>query len=205
MNVQNKIQDLGEVVSNLERKKKDIVDNTTLIKQDIHKAFEEIRLKLQKKEKEIIDRTEVYLQDNLQELNTFTRIINSKMITLNRIIDSINSNIIRRDEVTLLNFYAENHNKVAQSSETEIPDIPKLDILSNLEVCVNQDSIDTLLNNLNGITFEITSMKGVKLNQIPRMNKVKRDIYGNISHIINKKDFNTSYDFSRHNNLVSIP
>jgi hypothetical protein len=205
LNVQNKIQDLGEVVSNLERKKKDIVDNTTLIKQDIHKAFEEIRLKLQKKEKEIIDRTEVYLQDNLQELNTFTRIINSKMITLNRIIDSINSNIIRRDEVTLLNFYAENHNKVAQSSETEIPDIPKLDILSNLEVCVNQDSIDTLLNNLNGITFEITSMKGVKLNQIPRMNKVKRDIYGNISHIINKKDFNTSYDFSRHNNLVSIP
>jgi hypothetical protein len=137
-------------------------------------------------------------------MNTFTRIINSKVITLNRIIDSINSNIVRKDEVTLLNFYSENYNKVAQSSETEIPDIPKLDILTNLEVCINQDSIETLINNLNGIQLEITSMKGVKLNQIPRMNKVKRDIYGNISHIINKKDINSSYDFSRHNNLVNF-
>jgi hypothetical protein len=173
-----------------------------LIKHDIHKAFEELRLKLQKKEKEIIERTEVYLQDNLQELNTFTRIINSKVISLNRIVDSINSNIVRRDEVTLLNFYSENYNKVAQSSETEIPDVPKLDILSNLEICINQDSLEALINNLNGIQLEITSMKGIKLNQVPRMNKVKRDIYGNISHIINKKDINSSYDFSRHNNLV---
>jgi hypothetical protein len=102
-----------------------------------------------------------------------------------------------------LNFYSENHNKVAQSSEIEIPDVPKLDVLSNLEICINQDSLETLINNLNGIQLEITSIKGVKLSQIPKMNKVKRDIYGNISHIINKKDSNSSYDFSRHNNLVT--
>ena len=192
----------------MEKKKKEISDNTTLIKQDIGKAFEELRMKLQKKEREIIERTDIYLQENLQELNTYSRIINSKIISLNRIIDNINSNIVRKDEITLLNFFADNRGKVVQASESDIPDIPSLETVNKLSVCVNQDSLETLINNLNSIHMEITSMKGVKISQVPKIHKVKRDIYGNISQITNKKNDkvldNLSYDFSRNNNLVKL-
>jgi hypothetical protein len=182
-----------------------MTDNTTLVKQDISKAFEEIRLKLAKKEKEILERTDINLQENLQEINTFTRVLNSKIVSLTKVLDSINTNIVRKDEVSLLNFYAENNAKVNQHIETEIPDIPPLEVIQNLSVNINQDSVAAMINSLNGIHLEITSMKGVNISKIPKTQKIRRDIYGNINHIINKTsnekvlDNLSSYDMSKHN------
>jgi hypothetical protein len=188
-------------------KKKEITDNTTLVKQDISKAFEEIRLKLVKKEKEILERTEITLQENLQELNTFSRVINSKIVSLTKLLDSVNTNIVRKDEVSLLNFYAENVNKIVQTTETQIPDIPPLDVIQNLNVNINQESVAGMINGLNGIHLEITSMKGVNISKVPKTQKIRRDIYGNINHIINKEgvgvDNLSAYDMSRPN-LVSL-
>ena len=64
-------------------------------------AFEDIILKLKKKEKEIMDKADVFLQENLNEINTYTRVIQSKIISLNKMIDTINSNMVRKDEVML--------------------------------------------------------------------------------------------------------
>jgi hypothetical protein len=156
-----------------------------------------------KKEKEILERTDINLQENLQELNTFTRVINTKIISLTKLLDSVNTNIVRKDEVSLLNFYSENANKITQSTESQIPDIPSLDVIENLNVNINQDSVAAMINGLNGIHLEITSMKGVHISKIPKTQKIRRDIYGNINHIINRTNEkvleNLSCDMPNHN------
>ena len=62
-------------------------------------AFEEVRLRLVKKEKELMEKADVFLLEHIQEINTHSRVLQSNVISLNKIIDSINSHIIRRDEV----------------------------------------------------------------------------------------------------------
>ncbi len=178
--VQNKIQDIMNVQQSLDTKRKELVDNTNLIKTEMSQAFEEIKLKLQKKEKEIMDRADVFLQEHLQEMNTYSRVMQSKVISLNKLIDSINSNISRRDEVTMLNFYSESKNRIIQTVDTELPDIPDFDTMYNMKVTINQSSLDTLINSLNTIHFEITSMKGYEVSKVQNSQKyaVKRDMYG---------------------------
>jgi hypothetical protein len=172
----------------LENKKREVGGHTVIVKQDISKAFEEIRLKLQRKEKELLERAEINLQENLQELNTYTKVINSKIIRLNKVADSINTHIVRNDEVTMLNFYSDNYTKVIHDVKSDIPDIPPLEVMKSLSVNINQGSVEAMVNNLNGIQLEITSMKGLNISKIPKTQKINRDIYGNINHIINRKN-----------------
>jgi len=63
-------------------------------------AFEDIIVKLRRKEKEIMDKADMFLQENLNEINTYTRVLQSKIISLNKMIDTINSNMVRKDEVS---------------------------------------------------------------------------------------------------------
>lgn len=216
--VQNRISENTNVQQSLEVKKKELVDNTSSLKQEMARAFEEIRIRLQKKEKEIMDKAEVFLHEHLQELNTYTRVLQSKVFSLNKTIDSINSNIGRRDEVTLLNFYSENKHKIAQTAETEIPDIPDFNSIYNMKININQNSFETLINTLNAIHVEITSMKGYEVSKVNNNTQkfvLKRDMYGvkdpnvqvnvsqsrqNIGGIYSSASNNTSYDFSRNNN-----
>jgi len=81
-------------------KKKDLVDNTSSIKKEMSNAFEDIIVKLRRKEKEIMDKADMFLQENLNEINTYTRVLQSKIISLNKMIDTINSNMVRKDEVS---------------------------------------------------------------------------------------------------------
>lgn len=143
-------------------------------------AFNEIRLKLQKKEQEIMDKADIFLQEHLQELNTFTRILQSRIISLNKTIDTINSNLMRKDEINLLNFYSENFKKIIQTAETDIPEMPDLAAVFNMKVSINQPSFETMINNLNGLFLEITSLKGYEMNKLNNSYKhsIRRDLYG---------------------------
>jgi hypothetical protein len=143
-------------------------------------AFKEIKLKLEKKEKEIMEKTDIFLQEHIQELNTYSRILQSKIISMNKIMDSINSNIIRKDEVNLLNFFSESSNKILHSVEAEIPEIPDLNNIYNMKIAINQSSFENMINNLNGLFLEITSMKGYEINKLNNSYKysIRRDMYG---------------------------
>lgn len=219
--VQQRIQELLSVQQSLEIKKKEVVEGTSGIKNEMKKAFEEIRIKLAKKEKEIIEKAEIFMQEHLQELTTYSRVLQSKVVSLNKLIDNINSNIIRKDEVNMLNFYSENYNRINQTAEMEIPDIPDFNTIFNMKVTVNQTSLESLINNLNGIHMEITSTKGYEINKLsnPQRHAVRRDIYGYqglntsnasgtnnkgnpISRNMSPKSHNTSYEFSKLNMVI---
>ena len=182
--VDDKIRELGNASNVLERKRNQLGLLSEKCKREIKNSFEEIRIKLNKKEEEILENTENILQDNIQELNTYSRIIQSKIIGLNKIVDSIQSRMIRKDELSLINYYCENKNKILNTTqETEIKNIPDLTSISNLRVDIDRGSFDTMLNALNALHFEITSMKGIEIT--PRVNKEKysmrRNLFGSYS------------------------
>lgn len=182
--VDDKIKELGNAGNVLERKRSELGVLSEKCKREIKNSFEEIRIKLNKKEEEILEKTESILQDNIQELNTYSRIIQSKIIGLNKIIDSIQSRMMRKDELSLINYYCENKNKILNATqETEINNLPDLGSISNLRVTIDKGAFDTMLNTLNALHFEITSMKGIEIT--PRVNKerysMRRNLYGSYS------------------------
>ncbi len=178
--VQERVEEINRVHMTLENKKKELIDSTNTIKQEMANAFQEIRLKLQKKEKEIMDKTDIFLQEHTQELNTYSRILQSRVISLNKTIDTINSNLMRKDEVNLINFYSESSNKIIHSVESEIPEIPDLNAIYNMKVSINQTSFEQMISNLNGLFLEITSLKGYEMNKLNNNYKfsIRRDMYG---------------------------
>ncbi len=192
--VNNRIKDITSVHNFLEGRKKEIVENTNTIKSEISKSFEDIRSRLVKKEKEILEKADVFLQENLQELNTYSRVLQSKIISFNKIIDSVNSNLIRRDEVSLLNYYSENKNKIYQSIDAEIPEIPDFNTLYSLKVSINQSSFQNFIDTLNAIHVEISAIKGYEIAKLKntRQYSIKRDLYG--AKNINSLDMSKSCD-----------
>ncbi len=178
--MQERVDEINRVHSALENKKKELIDSTNTVKQEMANAFQEIRLKLQKKEKEIMDKTDIFLQEHLQELNTYSRILQSKIISFNKTIDTINSNLMRKDEANLINFYSDSSNKIMHSVESEIPEIPDLNAIYNMKVSINQTSFEQMVNNLNGLFLEITSLKGYDMNKLNHSYKysIRRDLYG---------------------------
>jgi hypothetical protein len=206
--VNTRIHEVTNVQIFIENKKKELVENTNNVKQEMIKAFDEIRARLNKKEKEILEKADGFLNDNIQELNTFTRVLQTRVISFNKIIDGINANLVKREEVSMLNYYSENKDKIGQSVESEIPELPDFNTLYNLKVNVNQNSFDTMVDTLNAIHVEITAIKGFEITKINnnKQYSIKRDLYGakvgnnydnnvmNSSYISNKQNIGESFD-----------
>ena len=117
----------------------------------------------------------------MQEFNTYSRILQSKIISLNKLIDSISSNVMRKDEMTLLNFYSENKNKIINTAEiTDLPNIPDFNTIHNMKVTINPSTFDTLINAMNALHLEITSLKGFDINTVQANQRfvTRRNMYG---------------------------
>ena len=179
--VDGKIKELAEADNAIEVKKGELNGLNEKCKREVKNAFDEIRIKLEKKEKELIEKTETIINDNIQELNTYSRIINSKIISLNKIVDSIQAKLIRKNDLSLINFYCENKNKILTNSQvTELNNIPDLNLISNLKVNIDQNAFNNIINALNSLNFGITSMKGIAINKTinPQEFSARRNMYG---------------------------
>lgn len=220
-NVKHRINEINNVQFSLDNKKKEIFEITNNVKNQLSVVFEEIRAKLLKKEKEIFEKADIFFQDHMQELNTYSRVLQTKILSLNKLVDGINSHIGRSDEVSLLNFYSENKSRICQTAQAEIPEIPDFNTIFNLKVNVNQSSLENLLNSLNTVHMEISTIKGFDISKAPSTQKfaINRDVYGtkdyqtNLNNHLTNRPINTlgtlsnftpqnsSYDYSK-NNLV---
>ena len=200
--VASRVDEINKVNLTLDNKKKELCDSTNTIKQEMSNAFQEIRLKLEKKEKEIMEKTDLFLQEHIQELNTYSRILQSKIISMNKMMDTINSNIMRKDEVNLLNFYSDSCNKIIHSAEAAIPEIPDLNAIFNMKIVINPSSFETMISNLNGLFLEITSIKGYEMNKLNNSHKysIRRDMYGTTPLNTNGNVNNMNNSFSSVNN-----
>ena len=191
--IYNKTQDLHKFISdkiselninkrNLEQKKSNIGLINQKCKNDIKNAFQIIRLRLNEKEKEIIEKTESTLRDNLNELNTYVHVIQGKISTLNKILDSLNAHLMRKDELTLINYYCDNKNNILSQIDTNAENkaIFNINTISDLKINIDKNSFDNMLMSLNNLDFEINSFKGIDIsNQFDNGKYIaQRNLYG---------------------------
>jgi hypothetical protein len=173
--INEKLNELNYLKSNLDQKKMNIEAINQRYKNEIRNAFQLIYIKLNDKEKEIIEKTESTLKDEFNELNTYINIIQGKITTLNKIIESINANIYKKDELNLINYYCDNKNNILSQIEmNEINSMFKISSISDLKINFNKKSFDNMLIAMNDLEFEINKVKSIDLNNIiNNKNKIK--------------------------------
>ena len=179
--ISSKIKELYNTQKKIEQKKKEINTLNNKCRIDIRQAFDELRSLLNKKEKEIMDKTENTLNDNINELNTYNHIIQSKLILLNKLIETVNVYLMRKNELNLINFYTENKNKILSQTElNEIENINNLNLeeMSNLKINIDKSSFDAMISAINTLNFEIDTLRG---NHNLGKFTANRNLYGNNS------------------------
>ena len=181
--ITTKIKELYNTQRNIEQKKKELNTLNNKCKIDIRQAFDELRSLLNKKEKEILNKTENTLNDNMNELDTYNHIIQSKMLLLNKLAETINVYLMRKNELNLINFYTENKNKIlAQTELNEINDINNINIegMSNLKINIDKSSFDAMISAINTLNFEINTLKGFNFENRHNLGKfiANRNLFG---------------------------
>ena len=182
--IANKIKELNAAKNNIDQTKKNISFLNNKCKIDIRQAFDELRSLLSRKEKEIIEKTENALNDNLNELNTYNHIIQSKILLLSKLIETVNVYLMRKDELNLINFYTENKNKIlAQTEIDELNNLNNMNIdgISALRVDIDKSSFDAMISAINSLNFEINTFKGIDIGNQFSLGKftANRNLYGN--------------------------
>ena len=199
--ISEKVSELNDSKRNLEQKKSNIGIINQRCKNEIKNAFQIIRIRLNEKEKEIIEKTESTLRDNINELNTYAHVIQGKIATLNKIIDTLNAHMMRKDELTLINFYCDNKNNILSQIEmNENKGIFNINAISDLKINIDKNSFDNMLISLNNLNFEINSFKGIDINNQFDNGKyiAQRNLYGmNLKNL----DLNLSDDRIHENNF----
>lgn len=175
--VSDKIIDIKTVQSSIEKSKLEIAGFTEKIKQEMAVAFSEVRKRIDNKEKELLDKADKYLEDTVQEFNTYSRIIQAKVIALNKMIDSVNSNLLRKDEVHFINFFAENKKKLENLVNEEFQNFPDLSSFKTIRVNVNLDSLNNMIHTLGGLHLEISMLKGFDFTKKIKAHKSSNDIF----------------------------
>ncbi len=202
-NISEKIKELNFSKNNIEQKKRSIDAINTRCKNEIKNAFEIIRIRLNEKEKEIIEKTDSKLKENLNELNTYEHVIQSKIAGMNKIIDSLNAYMMRKDELNLINYYCDNKNKImTQLEENENNCLFNLNTVSDLKINIDKSSFDNMLISLNNLDFEINSFRPIDISNQFNSGKysAQRNLYG-INPKNKKNEFNLDLPIYKNNRI----
>ena len=92
-------------------------------------------------------------------------------------IDSVNSNLLRKDEVHFINFFAENKKKLETLVNEEFQNFPDLSNFKTIRVNVNLDSLNNMIHTLGGLHLEISMLKGFDFTKKIKAHKSSNDIF----------------------------
>ena len=198
--INSRIKELSTTQKNIEQKKREINNLNNKCRIDIRQAFDELRNLLNKKEKEILEKAENTLNDNVNELDTYNHIIQSKILLLNKLNETVNVYLMRKDELNLINFYTENKNKILSQTElNEINNINDLNIksFSNLKIEIDKSSFDAMISSINSLNYEINTLKGFDIRNRYNLGKftAKRNLYGSGGILNLENNFNITNEY----------
>ena len=194
-----RITDIGHIYNSLETKKKEVLTKSEGIKQEMQNAFQEIRIRLDKKEKELLDKADMIKNEQIQEISTFSRIIQGKLVSLNKMIDHINSNLMRREDTSFINFFSEAKEKINSFMEEDYQNLIELNSINSVRININSDTLNSMINTLNGIHLEISNLKGFEIIKNERKNYLKL----NTINSNNKSTDNRSNHISKETSSIS--
>ena len=185
--IYNKLQDLSKYVNSqikevslknetIAKKKNFINSLIDRCKNEIHNTFEQIRIRLDNKEKEIINNTTSILYKNIEELNNYDILLKQNSDTVEEIIGKINNILRKKDELSTINYFCENRNKILKQCDlNELNNLPDLDSFTNFKIEPNRFTLNNMLEGINNFNFDITNIKGIATNN-KKKNKSNKKI-----------------------------
>ena len=180
LDLTSKTTDISCINSSLESKKKEINITSDNLKKETIRAFDDIKQRLYKKEKELLEKIELFKSEQLQEINTFSRIIQGKLITLNKTIDNIKSSLLRKNEASFINYFSENKLNIKKFLEEDlIVNINELNTINGVKVNINPESLNSMISGLNGVHLEISNLSGLEISKNENNNYLNLSKYYN--------------------------
>jgi len=147
----------------LETRKRELIENTSSIKQEMSKAFEELRQRVDKKERELMSNADIFLDENLRELDSYIRVSNTNVARLEDQGDEIRKNLAQKDEVRLLNFYPNKKERMlSRDNNNENPQINDIPKLCNMKCYLNTQSVTEHIDALHGLHLQIAALRGAE-------------------------------------------
>lgn len=169
MHLGSKIDDLSIVEQKLDGRKRDIIDQTNTIKQQMSNAFEEIRHRLERKEREMLQQADHFTEQNLKEVDQMIRILNGRGMVLSQTINEIKGNMEGRDDCGLLDFFANNYAKIISGSESDLPQLKDISQQAQLKCNINTKSLNNFIEDLQGLQLEIQNTNAKMENLTPSL------------------------------------
>ena len=101
------------------------------------------------------------LNDHINELNNYNNIISNKLLSLKQLIQNINSYLLGKNKLELINFYTENKNNIISQIEMNEIKNMDLDIKPNFTVEVDRNLLNGLISAINNFNVELNDLKGI--------------------------------------------
>lgn len=173
LTLNSKIDELHLQAQRLESRKRDVIDQSQSIKQQMANAFEELRQRIDKKERELMIGTDSFMDKNLNEVESYIRLINGRCVNLNSTVETIKHSIKNNDDVGLMNFYAINHSRIQQTAvESDLSQLREIPKQANLHCEVDMQSLSKFVEDLEGVNLQIAALDAdiVDFEQAPQKN-----------------------------------
>ena len=155
----NKIDEVILRGEKIENHKKEIIDQGNAAKQQASINFDDLKARLEKKEREIIGNIDKIVRDALKEADNFNRILSGKINALGNTSEIIKKILATSSQVELLDFYAENKEKVYSNIDSELTTLGNIDRTANLRCFLSTSSLAEHMDSIKSVQIQISSLK----------------------------------------------
>lgn len=176
LHVSNKIDEVELRAEKVENQKKELIDQGNAAKQQVIVSFEDLRARLEKKEREIISQIERIVQENLREADNYSRIIIGKIGALESVADTLKKVMSGGQQTELLDFYAENKEKIFANVESELATLGNIDRSTSLRCVITPQSLGEHIDSIKAVQLQISALKYIEDPVLSRQSEKSRRI-----------------------------
>ena len=177
LHISNKIDEIGLRTEKIDNQKKEIIDQGNAAKQQVLVSFEDLRARIEKKEREMVENIERIVQENLKEADNYMRILNGKITWLEDIAENVKKMLSSSSQPELLDFYAENKEKLTVNIESELSTLSSIDKSTNLRCMISPSSLAEHIDSIKSVQIQISSLKYIDESDIKVPDRAKRPKY----------------------------
>jgi len=154
----SRLDSLGQIEQKVEIKKKDLEEQSMNVKQQVSRAFEEMRQRLEKKEREVLEAMDLSLEDRRHDLDTYNRMLEQKSLATIALRDTVKRTLQTSSPEVLLNFYATAKDRIYGSAEGDRSEIQQIDHATDAKTTLEVSPVLERLKGLQAQVSDLTSL-----------------------------------------------
>lgn len=170
----NKQDELQILEEKIDARKKETIEQSYTAKQQIKHAFEDLRARLDKKERELSQQADRFLEENIKELDSISRVLSVKVTGISDLYNTVARVIQQANQRELIDFYSESKERLFSKVESETSQLQGYDRTVSMKCFINAQSVADHIESLKGLQLQISSLKGVDSKEFDRLKYPER-------------------------------